>query len=110
MLSLRVPSTSVIFGRKYGKVAIHGIPDEHSATKVISRRRLVVLKLDGVPEAFGDQVGEEEGPGGAGVGGFVEAGEVSFARGHDDGGLGVEGLDAAEVEFSASGGVGQRVQ
>ena len=43
-------------------------------------------------------VGEEELPGLAGVGGFVEAGEVAFAAGHDDGGLGVEGLDAAEVE------------
>ena len=51
----------------------------------------------GVPEAFFVWVGEEEFPGLAGVGGFVEAGEVSFAGGHDDGGVGVEGLDAAEV-------------
>ncbi len=34
---------------------------------------------DGVPEAFFVWVGEEEFPGAAAVGGFVEAGEVSFA-------------------------------
>lgn len=55
------------------------------------------LKLDGVPKAFFVWVGEDEFPGFAGVGGFVEAGEVAFAGGHDDGGFVVEGLDAAEV-------------
>ena len=39
----------------------------------------------------------------AAVGGFVEAGLVAWAGGHDDGGVGVEGLDAAEVEFFGSG-------
>ena len=52
---------------------------------------------DRIPEAFFVWVGEEEFPGLAAVGGFVEAGEVSFAGGHDDGGVFVEGLDAAEV-------------
>jgi hypothetical protein len=55
------------------------------------------VKLDRVPEALFVKVGEEEFPGFAGVCGFVEAGEVSFAGGHDDGGVLVEGLDAAEV-------------
>ncbi len=64
---------------------------------------LRIWKLDGVPEAFFVGVGEEELPGLAGVGGFVEAGEVSFAGGHDDGGVLVEGLDAAEVEFFGVG-------
>ena len=39
----------------------------------------------------------------AAVGGFVEAGLVAGAGGHDDGGVGVEGLDAAEVEFFGAG-------
>ncbi len=42
----------------------------------------------------------------AAVGGFVEAGEVAFAGGHDDGGVFVEGLDAAEVEVFGAGGDG----
>ena len=40
----------------------------------------------------------------AAVGGFVEAGLIAGAGGHDDGGVFVEGLDAAEVEFFGSGG------
>src|SRR5271156_1716734 len=59
-----------------------------------------------VPEAFFVGVGEEEFPGLAAVGGFVEAGLVSGAGGHDDGDVFVEGLDAAEVEFFGSGGNG----
>ena len=55
------------------------------------------MKLNGVPEAFFVGVGEEEFPGLAAVGGFVEAGLVAGAGGHDDGGVFVEGLDAAEV-------------
>src|SRR3984885_13561517 len=61
---------------------------------------------DCIPETVLVGVGEEEFPGLAAVGGFVEAGEVSFAGGHDDGGVFVEGLDAAEVEFFGSGGDG----
>jgi hypothetical protein len=38
-----------------------------------------VGKLDGIEEAFFVWVGEDELPCFAGVGGFVEAGEVSFA-------------------------------
>jgi hypothetical protein len=56
-----------------------------------------------VEKAFGVGIGEEEGPGLAGVGGFVEAAEGAFAAGHDDGGLGVEGLDATEVEVVGVG-------
>jgi hypothetical protein len=57
----------------------------------------IETEFDSVPEAFFVGVGEEEFPGLAAVGGFVEAGEVAFAGGHDDGGVFVEGLDAAEV-------------
>src|ERR1700733_3698303 len=62
-----------------------------------------VRKLDGVPETFFVGVGEEEFPGLAGVGGFVEAGLVAGAGGHDDGGVFAEVLDAAEVEVFGSG-------
>src|SRR5271154_3373127 len=71
----------------------------------ISQKKAVlwVAELDGVPEALFVWVGEEEVPGLAAVGGFVEAGLVAGAGGHDDGGVFVEGLDAAEVEFFGSG-------
>ena len=42
----------------------------------------------------------------AAVGRFVEAGKVSFAGGHDDGGVVVESLDRAEVEVLAGGRLG----
>src|SRR5215469_7080996 len=66
----------------------------------------VVVEFDRVPEAVFVWVGEDEFPGFAAVGGFVEAGEVPFARGHDDGGALVEGLDSAEVEVFGSGRCG----
>ena len=56
-------------------------------------------EAQGVEGAFGIGVGEDQFPGGAAVGGLVEAGEWATAGGHDDGGVGVEGLDAAEVEL-----------
>ncbi len=59
--------------------------------------------LECIKKAFFVGVGEEEGPGLAGVGGFVEAAEVAGAAGHGDGGGGVEGLDAAEVEVLGVG-------
>src|SRR6185437_3484008 len=70
-------------------------------TRVGGRR-----ELEGVPEAVGVGVGEEEVPGLAAVGGFVEAGEVSFGGGHYDGGRVVEGLDGAEVEVLGGGRFG----
>ncbi len=45
----------------------------------------------------------------AGVGGLVEAREVAFATGHDDGSVCVEGLDAAEVEGLSAGRRGARL-
>ena len=42
-------------------------------------------------------VGEDQLPRMAAVGGFVEAGLIAGAAGHDDCCIGVEGLDAAEV-------------
>jgi hypothetical protein len=65
---------------------------------------LSIRKLNCVPEAFFVGVGEDEFPGLAAVGGFVEAAKGAFAAGHDDGSFGVEGLDAAEVEVV---GIGQ---
>jgi hypothetical protein len=59
-----------------------------------------------VPEAVRVGVGEEEFPGLAAVGSFVETGLVSFAGGHDDCGVVVEGLDGAEVEVLAVGRFG----
>jgi hypothetical protein len=46
---------------------------------------------------------KDQGPGLAAVGGFVEAGLVAGAGGHDDRRVGVEGLDAAEVEVLGVG-------
>ncbi len=75
-----------------------GSPKEHRAVwTVLHCRRTCVEETGRVG------VGEDQFPGAAAVGGFVEAGEVSFAGGHDDGGVGVEGLDAAEVEFFGAG-------
>jgi hypothetical protein len=72
--------------------------NEHSVDRITKHDSVIATnKLDCVPEAIFVWVGDEEGPGFAGVCGFVEAGEVSFAGGHDDGGAGVEGLDSAEV-------------
>ena len=65
--------------------------------------RRAILKNNCVPETFFVWVGEEEFPGFAGVCCFVEAGEVSFAGGHDDGGVSVEGLDSAEVQMFTVG-------
>ena len=62
-----------------------------------------------VPRAVGVGVGEEEGPGLAAVGGFVEAGKRAFAAGHNDGCGGVEGLDASEVEMVGVGRGGAEV-
>jgi hypothetical protein len=39
----------------------------------------------------------------AGVGGLVEAREVAFTTGHDDGGVLVEGLNTSEIEFLGVG-------
>jgi hypothetical protein len=90
------PGVSPVVSLPIAKDSVHRIAQEVAVLiKSIQEHR--------VPEAFGVWVGEEEGPGAAGVGGFVEAGEVAFAGGHDDGGGGVEGLDAAEVELLGVG-------
>ena len=86
-------------------MSIDRISEEHPEVLVFREVR-GIYEPDGIPEAFFVGVGEEEFPGLAAVGGFVKAGEVAFAGGHDDGGVFVEGLDAAEVEFFGSGGDG----
>ncbi len=78
------------------EAAIGGIAEHNTV--------IAVEEKYGVPEAFFVWVGEEEFPGLAAVGGFVEAGLVAGAGGHDDGGVFVEGLDASEVEVFGSGG------
>ena len=65
--------------------------------------QISVCKLNGVPEAVFVGVGEEQLPRLAAVGGFVEAGLIAGTAGHNDGGVFVEGLDAAEVEFLCAG-------
>ena len=63
----------------------------------------MTCKDEGIPEAVFIGVAENQLPRLAAVGGFVEAGLVAGAAGHDDGGVFVEGLDAAEVEFLCAG-------
>jgi len=46
-----------------------------------------------------------ERPSGAGVRSFVDARRVGFANGHSVGGTGVDGLEAAKVEFVGIGDV-----
>src|SRR5690348_4734104 len=75
---------------------LYGISDHYRSIGFGSDKNVI-------PEAIGVGVGEDELPGVAGVGGFVEAAEGAFADGHDDGGVGVEGLDAAEVEVVGAG-------
>ena len=94
LLACDEPGLTCVFAEK------HREPSVDRVSKYID---FVVYPDDGVPEAFGVGVGEEEDPGLAGVGGFVEARERAFAAGHDDGGGGVEGLDAAEVEVVGVG-------
>lgn len=110
-----MPSISAIACGEDCEGSIDGITNEYSvgAASGWNQRSIFavaswfegfpLIKLNGVPKAIFVWVGEEEFPGLAAVGGFVEAGEVAFAAGHDDGDIGVEGLDAAEVEFFGSG-------
>ena len=74
--------------------------------QTMSRDIVVVSEFECVEEAVFVGVGEEEGPGLAAVGGFVDAGKVAFAAAHDDGGVVAEGLDCAEVEVIAAGRFG----
>ena len=86
-----MPSSSAVVGREDCKGTIDWITNKHSVASVGSRQERHIIavgiliksfslvELDGVPEAFFVWVGEEEVPGLAGIGGFVEAGEVAFA-------------------------------
>lgn len=64
---------------------------------------LIGPEAEDIPEAVRIWVGKDEGPSLAGVGRFVEAGKGAFATRHDDGRVGIEGLDAAEVEVLGVG-------
>src|SRR6266702_6389722 len=94
VISPSVPSISAVVGAEDCEGPTHWITNEHSVGaagnwnehSIIAVGGLIesfsLVKLDCVPEAFFVWVGEEELPGVAAVGGFVEAGEVAFARGH----------------------------
>lgn len=51
-----------------------------------------------VEEAFFVGIGEEQGPMGAGVGGFIDARFCAVAAAEEIGGIGVKGFDVAEIE------------
>src|SRR6185437_5569498 len=90
------PRLSSILCSEDNETIIHGIAKQHSfAVPCIEPKSIV--------EASRILVLIQEFPGVAAVGGFVEAGLVAGTAGHDDGGVGVEGLDAAEVEFFGVG-------
>ncbi len=94
------PSIASVCGNEHSELTINGITEQESLT---TRTFAEQSELNCVPEAFGVRIGENQVPRLAGVGGFVEAGERAFAAGHDDGGAGVEGLDASEVEVVGFG-------
>ena len=86
------PSFSFVCGEKDRDDSVYWIAYEYTVQTESTRN-----DLQSIPEAFFVWIDEDEFPGAAAVGGFVEAGEVAFAAGHDDGCVFVEGLDAAEV-------------
>lgn len=84
----------------------NGVADEYAGFGIANRVTIVaVLEYHGIPEAVGFGVSVLQRPGHAGIGCFVYAGEVAFTAGHDHRGVGIEGVDAAEIEV---GGVGWR--
>src|ERR1700728_1546319 len=96
---------AIVIRVEFDEHAIYGITNDCPDAKdfsICSRDRLM-NKSERIPEAVFVGVGEEELPGLAAVGGFVEAGLVAGAGGHDDGGVGVEALDGAEVEVLGAG-------
>jgi len=62
-----------------------------------------VEKSHCIPKPILIRIREDQLPRVAAVGGFVEAREVALAARHDDGGIGVEGLDATKVEMLGAG-------
>ena len=90
-------------------VALDRYPYEQGMSRlglIFPKWVVCIASLNRIPEAVFIWVCCCEFPGVAAVGGFVEAGLVAGAAGHDDGGVGVEGLDAAEVELLCAGGDG----
>jgi hypothetical protein len=89
------------------KDPIHWITDQNAVYLIcpISRcdYRLFFVNPHCIPEAIFIGVSEDKLPCLAAVGGLVEAGEVAFARRHNDGGVPVERLDAAKIEFFGFG-------
>ena len=61
---------------------------------------------DGIEEALGIGISDEELPVLAGVGGFVDAGLIAGAGAHEVGGAGVDGVDAAEIQGFGSWDLG----
>ena len=71
---------------------------------------VAIMKLDGIPEAFFVRVGEEEFPGLAAVGGFVEAGEVAGPEDMTMAVLASKAWMPRKSSFSAPGGMVQVCQ
>ena len=93
-------------GRAPGVAAIGGFEEDEAAVDGVAEQFAVfvgVVENERVPEAVGVGVGVEELPGVAAVSGFVEAGLVALAAREDDGDVGIEGLDGAEVEVLGAG-------
>jgi len=89
------PSNSAIRRFKDRESIVNRIANEHSIA--------IGIYPECIPEPILIWVREDRHPRLAAIGGLVEAAEVAFAAGHDDGGVGVEGLDAAEVEVFGVG-------
>src|ERR1700722_8817236 len=90
-----VPRISGIDRRVDWKFVLNGISDEHAS----SRR----IELNRVPKPVPIWIGEDQLPRVATIGGLVEPRDIAFAGRHDHGGVGVEGLDAAEVQLLRAG-------
>src|ERR1039458_67204 len=91
-----------------GGAAVIGGEDLGAAVEWIARDNAVwrIPESDGVEEAFGIGVGEQERPVLAGVAGFIDAGFVAGAGTHQVDGARVDGADAAKIEVFGAGDFG----
>src|ERR1035441_10661681 len=91
-----------------GGAAVIGGEDLGAAVEWIARDNAVwrIPESDGVEEAFGIGVGEQERPVLAGVAGFIDAGFVAGAGTHQVDGARVDGADAAKIEGFGAGDFG----
>ena len=85
--------------------AVAGVEDEEFSVDGIAEGKTHFFReaSDGIEEERFIYVGVLLLPGGAAVGGFVDAGFVAFAAGHEIGGGVAEGDDAAKIEIGLAG-------